>query len=417
MNSKEAAIVKHKTGAVGHWGVKPRLAERSLAPWLLLGLGGLLIGAPGARAENLDQVRQLLQTNVCENCDLSNATLSSVDLRGADLSGANLQGANLRAVNLMQADLSNAALEGADLTGADLRGANLQGTNLAEAILGQTCSLNDLGFSQADCQMLNLVQQLGPQLCDDAYGLAGDPAKLGLFGEFCGGNPSESSLLYFSYGLLGLSSGIGQLLRGPALMGADLRGANLSGLDLEGADLRYVQLPEANLEGTQLTYALLIGADIRATNGDFSQAFLAPADVGRLLGPLLQEEARARIDDEGRSYTGAMNRAQQAYHLERGMFASKLEDLDLGIEAESEYYRYAIAQVTPNYVVNTAVALEPDAESYLGLVYRVPDREDYLTKAILCVTPETFTQLPAIPPTPAVEEPPTCPEGFRPFNF
>ncbi len=45
---------------------------------------------------------------------------------------------------------------------------------------------------------------------------------------------------------------------------------------------------------------------------------------------------------EGRTTTGAMNRAQQAYFLEHGRFANALEQLQLGIPAQTKRYTYAI---------------------------------------------------------------------------
>ena len=77
--------------------------------------------------EDLDQ---LLRTNECSDCDLSQANLIGMNLRGADLSDANLQGANLRGAALMFADLSDA-----NLVGANLSRANLYATNLDDADL------------------------------------------------------------------------------------------------------------------------------------------------------------------------------------------------------------------------------------------------------------------------------------------
>src|SRR5919202_914414 len=64
------------------------------------------------------QVRQLLATNQCQGCNLSDATLGSVNLQGAHLEDANL---------------ARAYLESARLEGANLEGANLEGANLARA--------------------------------------------------------------------------------------------------------------------------------------------------------------------------------------------------------------------------------------------------------------------------------------------
>lgn len=76
-----------------------------------------------ALAANADHVEQLLRTNKCPLCDLSDAALGGKQLAGADLSGANLfnavlYGANLRGANLAGAILSGTNLKMADLTGA-----------------------------------------------------------------------------------------------------------------------------------------------------------------------------------------------------------------------------------------------------------------------------------------------------------
>lgn len=95
-----------------------------------------------ARADNSQNLRQLLSTKTCESCDLSqtglvfanleeaelsNANLSQANLSRATLSNADLRGANLAGAVLYGANLYNADLTGADLRGADLRGAYLEG--------------------------------------------------------------------------------------------------------------------------------------------------------------------------------------------------------------------------------------------------------------------------------------------------
>lgn len=93
-----------------------------------------------AQAENSTQLRQLLSTKDCVECDLRGAGLVLNDLTGAKLERANLVGANLSQTNLTGADLrganlTGASLYGANLTGADLRGANLTGTDLRSSYL------------------------------------------------------------------------------------------------------------------------------------------------------------------------------------------------------------------------------------------------------------------------------------------
>ncbi len=62
-----------------------------------------------------NQVKELLQTKQCQECNFSNANLKGLDLQGANLEGANLSGAKLANANLKNANLNRANLTGADL--------------------------------------------------------------------------------------------------------------------------------------------------------------------------------------------------------------------------------------------------------------------------------------------------------------
>ncbi|MEG4495602.1 pentapeptide repeat-containing protein [Microcoleus sp. F10-C6] len=67
-----------------------------------------------------NQVKELLQTKQCPECNFSNANLKGLDLQGVNLQGANLEGANLSEAKLANANLKNANLNKANLTGSDL---------------------------------------------------------------------------------------------------------------------------------------------------------------------------------------------------------------------------------------------------------------------------------------------------------
>ena len=67
-----------------------------------------------------NQVKQLLETKQCPECNFSNANMKGLDLQGFNLQGANLEGANLSGAKLANANLKNANLNRANLTGADL---------------------------------------------------------------------------------------------------------------------------------------------------------------------------------------------------------------------------------------------------------------------------------------------------------
>ena len=67
-----------------------------------------------------NQVKQLLETKQCPECNLSNVNLKGMDLQGFNLQGANLESADLSGAKLANANLKNANLNKANLTGADL---------------------------------------------------------------------------------------------------------------------------------------------------------------------------------------------------------------------------------------------------------------------------------------------------------
>jgi len=78
-------------------------------------------------------IKILIETRSCPQCDLSGANLSRFDLSDTNLDGANLSRsklalANLSAANLQNADLREANFSGADLANTDMRGADLTGT-------------------------------------------------------------------------------------------------------------------------------------------------------------------------------------------------------------------------------------------------------------------------------------------------
>ncbi len=85
-------------------------------------------------AFNQADLDQLLQNNICEKCDLSDAELRDAELRDADLSNADLRGADLR-----DADLSNADLRGAELSNADLQ--QLRDLSGCRAGASATCAM------------------------------------------------------------------------------------------------------------------------------------------------------------------------------------------------------------------------------------------------------------------------------------
>lgn len=58
--------------------------------------------------------------------------------------------------------------------------------------------------------------------------------------------------------------------------------------------------------------------------------------------PSFLSQANKARESEGKQYVGSMNRAQQAYFLERQRFTSALVNLGLGIQSDTTNYSYSI---------------------------------------------------------------------------
>lgn len=151
----------------------------------------VLLSPTVARGENLTHLNQLLSTQTCQRCNLTNAGLVRADLAGAQLQGANLVNANLSRANLSGADLS-----GANLTGASLHGANLTGANLTGATLNQTdlrkADLNNAELSNTTLETAYIRGAIGvPTSASSAkqfYRLAAAEAEAGNYEaalEYC----------------------------------------------------------------------------------------------------------------------------------------------------------------------------------------------------------------------------------------
>lgn len=381
--------------------------------FILVGSGLLLLSSVcTVRAENPARVRQLLQTNACENCDLSGTNLSDLDLEGANLQGANLQNSVLNRSQMNRANLRDANLQGAILGATNLRGANLQNAQLTDAAIVNFCPPNiDEGF----CRVMRMLSALGSELCDDAYGLrsvlAFDPEILDRYCE------QEGDIDYSFFSVDNVyDRGSFTLLLPVQLTGADLRGANLSNLDLSGADLRYANLSGANLSNANLTDTLLVGAELDGVVGaTFEQAILEKSDVGELVVSLLEPQQQRAIESEARANTGAMNRAQQAYYIERGQFSDTIEALGLGLAPDTEHYRYEIVRVNADSVVQLAIPKAEGFGSYLGIVAVLEDeRGERITQAVLCRATEPLGDLSNLPPvTPVADGNLICPAGFE----
>jgi type IV pilus assembly protein PilA len=58
--------------------------------------------------------------------------------------------------------------------------------------------------------------------------------------------------------------------------------------------------------------------------------------------PSFLNQANKAKQSEAKTYVGSMNRAQQAYYLEKDEFSNNIGPLGLGISTETQYYKYVI---------------------------------------------------------------------------
>jgi hypothetical protein len=151
-----------------------------------------------------------------------------------------------------------------------------------------------------------------------------------------------------------------------------------------------------------------------------SNATTLPANTQVLTEPNNENQAsttdKKTPEDEGKSNIGAMNRAQQAYFLEKNQFASQIAELGIGIKPDTENFLYKIVPQgnQKQSVMITAQAKRPGLRSYTGAVFVVQEKGELLTLAGICETNEPSTKPPVMPVTPkSVSDPLTCPAGSR----
>ncbi|MEH2449609.1 MAG: type IV pilin-like G/H family protein [Nostoc sp.] len=107
--------------------------------------------------------------------------------------------------------------------------------------------------------------------------------------------------------------------------------------------------------------------------------------------PSFLNQANKAKQSEAKTYTGSMNRAQQAYFLENTTFSSQISSLGLGIQSQTVNYAYTIvgtlsgtgAVVTNQASVNVAGA---PLKSYVGgvEVTNIGATSEATTIGILC---------------------------------
>jgi hypothetical protein len=126
-----------------------------------------------------------------------------------------------------------------------------------------------------------------------------------------------------------------------------------------------------------------------------------------------QPHSYAPKQGEVKMYVGILNRAQQAFFLEKNYFASNIVALGIGISPETENYKYQIVVLNSTKAVqNIGLAKNDGLKSYTGLVYvdQAPNASEPYTLAIMCGSLKPTRQM---PPKFVLQPQPECPSGYE----
>lgn len=112
-------------------------------------------------------------------------------------------------------------------------------------------------------------------------------------------------------------------------------------------------------------------------------------------------------------------KAQQAYFLENGKFATDIKQLGIISNLETEFYRYQIVPQKDN-TQSVAIAAIPKTSqlpSYIGAIFASQVSEKTTTATQLCETDKPSTSPPAMPAAPARGSSEIqCPAGSHPLR-
>lgn len=84
--------------------------------------------------------------------------------------------------------------------------------------------------------------------------------------------------------------------------------------------------------------------------------------------PSFLNQANKARESEAKTYVGSMNRGQQAYYLEEGVFGT-LDQIGIGIPAATTYYKYDSAATSATTATSTGTRVKGDAvKNFTGVV-------------------------------------------------
>jgi prepilin-type N-terminal cleavage/methylation domain-containing protein len=85
--------------------------------------------------------------------------------------------------------------------------------------------------------------------------------------------------------------------------------------------------------------------------------------------PSVLSQASKAKQVEAKTYTSAMNRAQQLHYVENYSFTNSMDSLGLGLKNQTDHYDYIINLSNNAFATHNAVARESTLKSYAGVAY------------------------------------------------
>ena len=151
----------------------------------------------------------------------------------------------------------------------------------------------------------------------------------------------------------------------------------------------------------QLRRYLAFAIPLNQVNAGFTllelfAVFLILGILASLGLPALINKGRLAKQSEAKIYLATLNRAQEAYLLERGNFATNLAQLEIGLNSSRTHYSYSVQLETTNRVSMLATPFDrATLKGYSSAVILTNGRLDF----ILCQTQQVDLQTPVDGPS------------------
>ncbi|MFZ1025955.1 MAG: type IV pilin-like G/H family protein [Limnoraphis robusta] len=170
-------------------------------------------------------------------------------------------------------------------------------------------------------------------------------------------------------------------------------------------------LLEVNVDSGQTTFSSRVQALQK-----ISDATVLPSGSKLLTEEEIEEEIQAQVKEEeeqarrteARQYLSLMLRGQEAFYTENSFFSSRLEDLALGLNSETDNYSYSIIEIDKKRLVQmVALSKRDELRTYTAIVGLQGTSGNYSSTSILCGSDQPTRDFPQ-----RHEDANSCPPGY-----